>query len=170
MLQGKTSQYKTCKQLSLIFLIPILRFQLRNCKQIIKYVLGNNSQLAFDHDGDSGTIVQEACTSFLDIDVPDNLLKGLDPTDVGVGLTREIEKAMRLVEERQGKRGVAVLFNYWSRSLGTRKHYKILKSIKEGIMKAGREEPLLYSCEIGLSEENLRGATEEHVSEWMRAR
>ena len=77
------------------FFIPILRFPMRNCKQIISYVLGNNKQLEFDHDGDSGT-------SFLDIDIPDNLMEGLEPTDVGVGYARVIEKAMRLVGERQG--------------------------------------------------------------------
>ena len=45
----------------------------------------------------------------MDIDVPDNLMEGLEPTIVGVGYTKMIEEAMKMVGERQGDQGVAVL-------------------------------------------------------------
>ena len=58
--------------------------------------LGSKTQIKFDHVCDSGT-------SFLDIDVPENLMEGVDPTDVGHGLRKEIKRAMEMVAERESK-------------------------------------------------------------------
>merc|ERR1712013_695258 len=140
------------------FFLPILRFPLRNCKRIIKYVLAGATNLEFDHDGDSGK-------SFLDIDVPDNLMEGLEPINVGLGYTKMIENAMKMVVERQGDQGVAVLFNFWDRSLGMKRHNKIVKDIKEGIKKAGRKDPVYYSSDLDPNSDS-----EEKVSEWIRDR
>ena len=79
-----------------MFFIPNLRFLLKNCKQIVTYFLGSKTQIKFDHDVDSGT-------SFLDIYVPEHLMEGVDPTDVGHGLRKEIKRALEMVAERKSK-------------------------------------------------------------------
>lgn len=57
-----------------------------------------------------------------------------------------------------------MLFNYWRGSLGIKKLNMIVRSIREGILKAKRKEPLFYSCEVDV------GESEETVSEWIRDR
>ena len=136
------------------FFIPIMRFPLRNCKRIVSYVLGNKDQ-AFDHDGDAGT-------SFLDVDVPDNLMEGLHPTDVGQGYSSVIEEAMNMVKKKQGKKGVAVLYNYWSRAPYVNQK-DIVRYIMKGIADSGREA-IHYSSELHV------GVSEERLAAWMKDR
>ena len=79
---------------------------------------------------------------------------GLDPTDIGKGHCREIKKAMDLVTKRQGKRGMAVLFNYWNRAN---------ISYAKGIDDVGRKFILCTS-------EDWKEASEERLAELIENR
>ena len=89
-------------------------------------------------------------------------MDGLPPTDVGEGHSRKINEAMEVVGHRQGKQGVAILFNYWSR-IQWKDHSRVVKWIMDGLKEAGREA-IHYSCEYG------KGVSEERLAQWIKNR
>ena len=129
------------------FFIPKMRLPLRNSKNIIKYVSQGGGAKIYDHDGDSGM-------NKLDVDIPQHLIEGAEPTDFGFGVNK-ISEAMRqmvTIEERSGRRGITVLFNHWSRAPVS--HRELIPQVLSGHEKTGRQFPPL--CYFSEDESNLR--------------
>ena len=127
------------------FTIPEMRFPLRNSKSIINFVLDGKKISFYDHDGNYGM-------NKLDVDVPDHLIEGSQPIDFGFGDETVIEalSKIRLIEERQGRRGITLLINHWNKASESIK--KVVEKVLKRMEKVERQSPLCYFSEADIAE------------------